>query len=191
MTRIWWCASDSPSNAPSMVSSSSLAAAAAVRVDARVARDLVDPRLEGDRPLSRAHAPQRGDEDLLGDVLRPAVVLHEPEHERGDAALVAGVEELERAVVAAPRAAHELAFAQPFADLCRRDPRRPHSLQRALPDEPTVRFSLTDRPEFQTQRTRMPAVADVIAYLDDLLRIGEFEDLGPNGLQVPAGREVE
>ena len=37
----------------------------------------------------------------------------------------------------------------------------------------------------------MPAVADVIAYLDDLLRIGDFEDLGPNGLQVPAGREVE
>ncbi|HZB77097.1 MAG TPA: Nif3-like dinuclear metal center hexameric protein, partial [Solirubrobacteraceae bacterium] len=37
----------------------------------------------------------------------------------------------------------------------------------------------------------MPAVADVIAYLDDLLRIGEFEDLGPNGLQVPAEREVE
>ena len=37
----------------------------------------------------------------------------------------------------------------------------------------------------------MPAVADVIAFLDDLLRIGEFEDLGPNGLQVPADREVE
>ena len=37
----------------------------------------------------------------------------------------------------------------------------------------------------------MPKVADLIDYLDDLLRIGEFEDLGPNGLQVPADREVE
>jgi dinuclear metal center YbgI/SA1388 family protein len=37
----------------------------------------------------------------------------------------------------------------------------------------------------------MPKVAELIAHLDDLLRIGEFEDLGPNGLQVPADREVE
>ena len=37
----------------------------------------------------------------------------------------------------------------------------------------------------------MPKVADLIDHLDDLLRIGEFEDLGPNGLQVPADREVE
>src|SRR5215207_11310518 len=36
----------------------------------------------------------------------------------------------------------------------------------------------------------MPRVADVIAHLDELLRIGDFEDLGPNGLQVPADREV-
>jgi dinuclear metal center YbgI/SA1388 family protein len=37
----------------------------------------------------------------------------------------------------------------------------------------------------------MPDVAEVIAHLDELLCIGAFEDLGPNGLQVPAAREVE
>jgi len=37
----------------------------------------------------------------------------------------------------------------------------------------------------------MASVAAVIAHLDELLAIDEFEDLGPNGLQVPAGREVE
>ena len=37
----------------------------------------------------------------------------------------------------------------------------------------------------------MPSVAELIDHLDDLLRIGDFEDLGPNGLQVPAEREVE
>jgi dinuclear metal center YbgI/SA1388 family protein len=37
----------------------------------------------------------------------------------------------------------------------------------------------------------MPRVAEVIAHLDELLAVGEFEDLGPNGLQVPADREVE
>ena len=37
----------------------------------------------------------------------------------------------------------------------------------------------------------MAQISDAIAYLDDLLGVGEFEDLGPNGLQVPAAREVE
>ena len=37
----------------------------------------------------------------------------------------------------------------------------------------------------------MPSVAELIDHLDDLLMIGDFEDLGPNGLQVPADREVE
>ena len=37
----------------------------------------------------------------------------------------------------------------------------------------------------------MPSVAELIEHLDDLLMIGDFEDLGPNGLQVPADREVE
>ena len=37
----------------------------------------------------------------------------------------------------------------------------------------------------------MTTVADVVGFLDDLLSIGDFEDLGPNGLQVPADRQVE
>jgi dinuclear metal center YbgI/SA1388 family protein len=40
-----------------------------------------------------------------------------------------------------------------------------------------------------------PAVAartaDIIAFLDELLDVGGFQDLGPNGLQVPGGDEVE
>ena len=36
----------------------------------------------------------------------------------------------------------------------------------------------------------MPRVAEVIAHLDELLAVGEFEDLGPNGLQVPGPEEV-
>ena len=65
------------------------AAGAAERVDARVLGDLVDPGLEGDRPLGLAHAAQRGDEDLLRDVLGAAVVLDHAEHVGVDAALVA------------------------------------------------------------------------------------------------------
>jgi dinuclear metal center YbgI/SA1388 family protein len=36
----------------------------------------------------------------------------------------------------------------------------------------------------------MAATAELIAYLDELLDPGAFEDLGPNGLQVPGGAEV-
>ncbi|HZV73131.1 MAG TPA: Nif3-like dinuclear metal center hexameric protein [Conexibacter sp.] len=37
----------------------------------------------------------------------------------------------------------------------------------------------------------MPArTADIIAYLDELLEVGRFADLGPNGLQVPGAAEV-
>jgi dinuclear metal center YbgI/SA1388 family protein len=37
----------------------------------------------------------------------------------------------------------------------------------------------------------MPArTADIIAFLDDLLEVGRFEDYGPNGLQVPGAAEV-
>ena len=84
------------------------AAAAAIGVDAGVLGDLVDPRLEGDRPLGLAHAAQRGDEHLLRDVLGAAVVLHHPVGVRGDPALVARVELLECAVVTAAHGAHEL-----------------------------------------------------------------------------------
>jgi dinuclear metal center YbgI/SA1388 family protein len=34
----------------------------------------------------------------------------------------------------------------------------------------------------------MPATADLIAFLDELLRPGDFSDYGPNGLQVPHAR---
>jgi len=36
----------------------------------------------------------------------------------------------------------------------------------------------------------MADVETLIGYLDDLLDPGDFEDLGPNGLQVPGGREI-
>ena len=70
-------------------------------VDARVLGDLVDPRLEGDRALRVAHPAQRGDEDLLRDVLGAGVVAHHAAYVRRDPPLVAPVELLERAVVTA------------------------------------------------------------------------------------------
>jgi hypothetical protein len=84
------------------------AAAPPVGVDAGVLGDLVDPGLERDRPLGLAHAAQGGDEDLLGDVLGAAVVLDHPVHVAGDPALVAGIQRLERPIVALPHAAHQL-----------------------------------------------------------------------------------
>ena len=77
-------------------------------VDAGVLGDLVDPRLEGDRAVGLAHAAQRGDEDLLRDVLRAAVILDHAEDVGGDAALVARIQLLERAVVAAAHGGHEV-----------------------------------------------------------------------------------
>jgi hypothetical protein len=77
-------------------------------VDAGVLRDLVDPRLEGDGTVGLAHAAQRGDEDLLRDVLGAAVVLHHPEHVGGDPALVAAVELLEGPVVPPPHGGDEV-----------------------------------------------------------------------------------
>ena len=75
---------------------------AAELVDAGVLGDLVDPRLERDRPLGLAHAAQRGDEDLLRDVLGTAVVLDHAHDVGVDPPLVARVQGLERAVVPAP-----------------------------------------------------------------------------------------
>src|SRR4029453_1616264 len=37
---------------------------------------------------------------------------------------------------------------------------------------------------------RMAQLTDVVSYLDELLAIGDFEDYGPNGLQVPGADEV-
>ena len=73
---------------------------AAELVDARVLRDLVHPRLERDRALGGAHAPQGRDEDLLRHVLSALVVLDHPVHVRVDTAVVALVERLEGPVVA-------------------------------------------------------------------------------------------
>ncbi len=84
---------------------------AAELVDAGVLGDLVDPRLERDRALGLAHAAQRGDEDLLRDVLRALVVLDHPVHVRVDAAVVALVERLEGAVVAAAHLSDQLVVA--------------------------------------------------------------------------------
>ena len=67
-------------------------------VDAGVLGDLVEPRLERDRPLGVAQAAQRGDEHLLGDVLGAGVVADHPEHVGADPAAVARVELLERTV---------------------------------------------------------------------------------------------
>jgi dinuclear metal center YbgI/SA1388 family protein len=38
--------------------------------------------------------------------------------------------------------------------------------------------------------TATASSAEIVAFLDELLEIGRFADLGPNGLQVPGGREV-
>src|SRR5690349_21326179 len=36
----------------------------------------------------------------------------------------------------------------------------------------------------------MAQITDILSTLDELLKPGEFDDLGPNGLQVPGSREV-
>jgi hypothetical protein len=105
--------------------------AAAVGVDARVLRDLVDPRLERDRPLGLPHAAQGGDEHLLRDVLGAAVVLDHAVDVAGYPPLVAGVERLERALVAVPDGAHELMVrrsGRPVGTLQNGRVRRAHSL---------------------------------------------------------------
>ena len=106
-----------PGARPSSASQRDLLGAlgAAELVDAGVLGDLVDPRLERDRPLGLAHAAQRRDEDLLRDVLGAAVVLDHAEHVGVDAPLVALVERLEGAVVAAPDGRDEALVAGPSA----------------------------------------------------------------------------
>jgi len=77
------------------------------RVDAGVLGDLVDPRLEGDRGLGRAHAPQGGHEHVLRDVLGPSVVVDHPVDVGPDPPLVAVVEHLEGMVVACAHGCHQ------------------------------------------------------------------------------------
>ena len=81
---------------------------AAELVDAGVLGDLVDPRLERDRLVARAQPAQRRDEHLLGDVLGAAVVAHQAEDEGADPVAVAGVQLLERPVVAVARGGDQL-----------------------------------------------------------------------------------
>jgi hypothetical protein len=76
-------------------------AAAPKFVDAGVSGDLVDPGLEGDRPLGFPEAAERRDEHVLGDVLRPAVVRHHSEHIGADLQPVAAVQLLEGPIVTA------------------------------------------------------------------------------------------
>ena len=36
----------------------------------------------------------------------------------------------------------------------------------------------------------MAQITDILSTLDDLLRPGDFDDLGPNGLQVPGAQAL-
>jgi hypothetical protein len=72
-------------------------------IDARVTRDLVDPRLKRDRPLGRSHAPQGRDEDLLADVFGPRMITEHPEDVGDNAPAIARVQLAKRSVVAASR----------------------------------------------------------------------------------------
>jgi len=88
-------------------------ARAAELVDAGVLGDLVDPGLERDRPVGRAHTAQSRDENLLGYVLGAPVVADHPQHIRDDPPAVTRVELAERPVVAAPNRADEIIIAGP------------------------------------------------------------------------------
>ncbi|HEU0315850.1 MAG TPA: hypothetical protein VFR49_00890 [Solirubrobacteraceae bacterium] len=90
-----------------------LAPAPAVLVDARVPGDLVDPRLEGDRPLARPHAVEGRHEDVLGDVLRELAVTDPGPDVRGHRAAVALDEAIEALRIPAPDARHQDAVLRP------------------------------------------------------------------------------
>ena len=76
-------------------------------VDAGVAGDLVQPRAEAQRPVAGAQRAQGGDEDVLGDVLRPRGVGAAAPHEGPDPRRVAVVELLEGEVVPGTDGSHE------------------------------------------------------------------------------------
>jgi hypothetical protein len=78
------------------------ATGAAKLIDARVAGDLVDPWLERDGSLGRAHPPQRRDEHLLGDVFGPGMVAEHSKDVGHDPPAVARVQLPERPIVAPP-----------------------------------------------------------------------------------------
>ncbi len=79
-------------------------------VDTRVLGDLVQPRLDRDRALALAHAPQSGDEDLLSDVLRAAVVADHPQDVGEDPPSVTSVQLAECPLVAPSNGTDKLRF---------------------------------------------------------------------------------
>ena len=85
---------------------------APVVVDGRVLRDLEDPRAERDRRVGRPQAPERGQEDLLDEVLGEAAVAHARADEAGDLGAVAPVELFEGVVVATPYSRDQLIVAR-------------------------------------------------------------------------------
>ena len=177
--------------------------AAPVRVDARVARDLEDPGLEGDRGVGGAQPAQRGDEHLLRDVLGASVVVHHPGDEARDPAAVAVVEALEgrdrpppgrprrrrsslRRPASAGRAGGSAAAAAGVCMLRWSSLRagvttgfpRDGDASRAAPDGTSLGATLTgDAPN-----------GALLAHLDGIVHSSRFRDYGPNGLQVP-GRD--
>ena len=182
---------------------------AAERVDAAVLGDLVEPGLERQRLLGLAHAAQRGDEDLLRHVLRAAMVLDHPDDVGVDAALVALVEDFERAIVAASHGGDQTLIGVRglvrISIVCRRQRGAAHSPTHGYRSLSTLRLlpSTCPRalnPDVQTlslwvaqnvrAQTHMTQITDIIRTLDELLQPTNFQDLGPNGLQVPGAGEV-
>ena len=131
-----------------------------------------------------------------------------PQHVGGDAALVALVELLEGAVVAAADGGDERGVVRILAA-----PAGPRSPTRRRHRSPTHRGSscrtrapstapghgaancsvhLAGSPELSCgSKPPWPASPTSIAHLDELLRPGAFDDYGPNGLQVPGADEVD
>jgi hypothetical protein len=77
-------------------------------VDAGVAGDLVDPRLERDLPIGGAKVAERGDEHFLDDVLGASMVMDDVAHVRRDPVAVAAEKNLECLVATVARSRDEL-----------------------------------------------------------------------------------
>ena len=77
-------------------------------VDAGVAREAEEPRLELRGRLQAVDGPHHLDEDLLGEVLDLVAAVGDREHEPGDAVLVRDDELMQRGLLAALRAANQL-----------------------------------------------------------------------------------
>ena len=82
--------------------------APSVLIDACIAGDLVDPGAEVDRAIGRPQAPERRDEDLLGEIVGAIGIAGPTQGKRLDAPAVAFVELLEGTIVAVARSVDEL-----------------------------------------------------------------------------------